>query len=66
VPPSVVSTRSDSCAQNLGVLPEALLNFVALLGWTPPEGREVLSLQAMVDTVRQTPLPLCASLLADA
>lgn len=26
-----------------GVLPQALFNYLALLGWAPPEGREVLS-----------------------
>lgn len=32
-----------------GYLPEALLNFVALLGWSPPAGRsEVMSLSEMV------------------
>ncbi|HEV3244825.1 MAG TPA: glutamate--tRNA ligase [Candidatus Paceibacterota bacterium] len=31
-----------------GFLPEALLNFIGILGWTPPSGREILSLQEMV------------------
>lgn len=31
-----------------GYLPEALLNYLATLGWTPPSGREVLSLQEMI------------------
>jgi glutamyl-tRNA synthetase len=31
-----------------GVLPEALLNFLALLGWTPPDQKEILSIDAMV------------------
>ncbi len=31
-----------------GYLPEALLNYLATLGWTPPSGREVLSLDEMV------------------
>ncbi len=26
-----------------GYLPEAILNYLALLGWSPPEGREILS-----------------------
>ncbi len=30
-----------------GFLPEALLNFIGTLGWTPPSGREVLSLHEM-------------------
>ena len=33
-----------------GYLPEALLNFVALLGWSHPEGREILSVQELVDS----------------
>ena len=32
-----------------GVLPEALVNFVALLGWTPADEEEVLSLEEMID-----------------
>jgi glutamyl-tRNA synthetase len=31
-----------------GYLPEALLNFIGTLGWTPPSGKEILSLQDMV------------------
>lgn len=31
-----------------GYLPEALVNFLALLGWTPPSGKEVLSLSEMI------------------
>lgn len=30
-----------------GFLPEALLNYIAVLGWTPPSGREVLSIDDM-------------------
>ena len=30
-----------------GILPEAMVNFLALLGWTPPGGKEILSRQAM-------------------
>jgi glutamyl-tRNA synthetase len=30
-----------------GILPEALVNFLALLGWTPPGGEEILSSEAM-------------------
>ena len=30
-----------------GYLPEALVNFIGTLGWTPPSGREVLSLEEM-------------------
>jgi len=31
-----------------GILPEALVNFLALLGWTPPGGEEIVSREAMV------------------
>ncbi len=31
-----------------GFLPEALLNYLVLLGWTPPSGKEVLSLEGIV------------------
>ncbi|MEW6455758.1 MAG: glutamate--tRNA ligase [Acidobacteriota bacterium] len=31
-----------------GYLPEALFNYLALLGWAPPEGREVLTKEEMV------------------
>ncbi|HEV2378332.1 MAG TPA: glutamate--tRNA ligase [Terriglobia bacterium] len=39
-----------------GILPEALVNFLALLGWAPPaksgEAREILTLQEMLDEFR--------------
>ncbi len=31
-----------------GILPEAMANFLALLGWTPPEGKEIVPLAEMV------------------
>lgn len=31
-----------------GFLPEALLNYIAHLGWTPPSGREIMSLDEMI------------------
>ncbi len=31
-----------------GVLPEALVNFLALLGWTPPGQKEIVSIQEMI------------------
>lgn len=31
-----------------GYFPEALINMVALLGWTPPEDKEILSLDEMI------------------
>lgn len=30
-----------------GFLPEALLNYIGVLGWTPPSGKEIMSLQEM-------------------
>jgi nondiscriminating glutamyl-tRNA synthetase len=32
-----------------GILPEALFNYLALLGWAPPDGREILSRQELID-----------------
>lgn len=32
-----------------GYLPEALLNFIALLGWNPTADREIFSMQEMID-----------------
>lgn len=31
-----------------GYLPEAIINYMALLGWTPPSGKEILSLEEMI------------------
>ncbi len=31
-----------------GFLPEAILNYMALLSWTPPSGKEILSVEEMV------------------
>lgn len=31
-----------------GFLPEAILNYMALLGWTPPDNKEILSLEEMI------------------
>jgi glutamyl-tRNA synthetase len=33
-----------------GILPEALRNFLALLGWTPPGGKEIVSLEEMIES----------------
>lgn len=35
--------------QELGYLPEALLNFIALLGWSPGGDQEILSRQEMIE-----------------
>lgn len=32
-----------------GYLPQALLNFIGTLGWTPPSGKEILSLDEMIE-----------------
>jgi nondiscriminating glutamyl-tRNA synthetase len=34
-----------------GYLPEAVLNFVALLGWYPPSANEVMSIDEMIKEV---------------
>ena len=31
-----------------GFLPQAVLNYMSLLGWTPPSGKEILSLEEMI------------------
>jgi glutamyl-tRNA synthetase len=38
--------------QKLGYLPEALLNFLVLLGWTPKEGKEILTMEEMISQFR--------------
>ena len=35
--------------RKMGVLPEALVNFLALLGWSPGGNREIISLQQMIE-----------------
>lgn len=37
-----------------GFLPEAMLNYLAVVGWTPPSGREILTLQEMTDEFELT------------
>lgn len=39
-----------------GYLPEALLNYIALLGWTPPSEREVMTLAEMIAEFELTDL----------
>ena len=34
--------------RSMGILPEALLNYLALLGWSPGEDREIMNLDVMV------------------
>ncbi|PIR83526.1 glutamate--tRNA ligase, partial [Candidatus Kaiserbacteria bacterium CG10_big_fil_rev_8_21_14_0_10_51_14] len=31
-----------------GIVPQALINYVALMGWTPPSGKEILSVDEMI------------------
>jgi glutamyl-tRNA synthetase len=35
--------------QHLGILPQAMLNFIALLGWSPGNDIEVMTVQQMID-----------------
>lgn len=35
--------------RDLGILPQALYNYLALLGWSPGDGREILSREEMVE-----------------
>ncbi len=34
--------------REMGILPEALVNFLALLGWTPADQKEIVPIQEMV------------------
>ncbi len=51
-----LSKRRDKVAleqyREQGYLPEAMRNYLALLGWAPPGGREVVSLDEMVAAFR--------------
>jgi glutamyl-tRNA synthetase len=51
-----LSKRRDKVAvedyRDEGYLPEALRNYLALLGWSPGEDREILTLEEMVDGFR--------------
>lgn len=51
-----LSKRRDPVAleryRDEGYLPEVMLNFLALCGWSPPDGRERLSLAEMVEAFR--------------
>jgi glutamyl-tRNA synthetase len=39
---------SVSAYRQMGILPEALVNFLALLGWTPPAQKEIVTREEMV------------------
>jgi len=41
--------ETSSGYREAGYLPEALLNFLALLGWNPGDDREILSLEELID-----------------
>ena len=51
-----LSKRRDPVAveayREEGYLPAAMRNYLALLGWSHPEGREILSVEEMVDAFR--------------
>ncbi|MDE3087508.1 MAG: glutamate--tRNA ligase [Acidobacteriota bacterium] len=51
-----LSKRRDPVAVELyreeGYLPDAMRNYLALLGWSHPEGREILPLEELVDRFR--------------
>jgi glutamyl-tRNA synthetase len=38
-----------SAYREQGILPEALVNFLALLGWTPPGQKEIIALEEMIE-----------------
>jgi glutamyl-tRNA synthetase len=42
------ATSVDQFARE-GILPQALFNYLALLGWSPPEGHEILSREELVE-----------------
>jgi len=42
------STSVDE-VRSAGILPETLVNFLTLLGWSPGDGREMMSLEEIVD-----------------
>jgi glutamyl-tRNA synthetase len=51
-----LSKRRDPVAVSLyqeeGYLPEALVNYLALVGWAPPDGRERTTVEEMVEAFR--------------
>lgn len=51
-----LSKRRDRVAvedyRDLGYLPEAMRNYLALLGWSPADGRELMSVEEMVSEFR--------------
>jgi glutamyl-tRNA synthetase len=53
---SKISKRKNPVSLNhyrrAGFLPEAMLNYLAMMGWTMPDGREEFSLDEFVDALR--------------
>lgn len=51
---SKISKRKNPVSLNYyrqaGYLPEAMLNYLAMMGWTMPDGREKFTLQDMIDS----------------
>ena len=51
-----LSKRRDRVAvedyRDLGYLPEAMINYLCLLGWAPNDGRELLTLEEMISEFR--------------
>ena len=49
--------------QQQGYLPQALLNAIALLGWTDPQGRDILNLNELIDAFSAVELNAAAAIL---
>ena len=51
-----LSKRRDKVAveeyRDMGILPEAMRNYLVLLGWAPGQDREIISVQTMIDEFR--------------
>ena len=48
----VISVRSPNCKQEEGFLPEAIINFVAFLGWAPSNStKELFTLEELLSEV---------------
>ncbi|MEW5852702.1 MAG: glutamate--tRNA ligase [Myxococcota bacterium] len=59
---SKVSKRKNPTSimfyKRVGIVPEALLNFLALMGWTMPDAREIFSVQDMIQHLDLTRISL--------
>lgn len=58
---------ATSCHQyeELGYLPEALLNFVALLGWSPANGEEIMTMDELISQFDITRLHVAGAVFDD-